>query len=81
MARITGYTYEADLHCPACTKGATQRMKLDHHHPYAMGKSCKDQNGVEYDLIDAEGNLIRPLFVTDEHPSTPTCADCGAQLT
>lgn len=80
MLRIVAYTFEADLHCPACTKHQAQRMKLDHDHPYAMGQSCKDDHGIEYDLVDTEGNLIHPVFVTDEMPENSTCGDCRATL-
>lgn len=78
-ARITGYAYEADVHCCACTRRAAVRMKLDHNHPYAMGGPCKDDNGVEYDLVDREGNLIHPLFNTDEVQFTH-CGDCREEL-
>ncbi len=75
--RIIAYTFEADLHCVSCTKRATQRMKLDHNHPYAMGESHKDDHGVEYDFVDSEGNLIHPVFNTDENPDYPMPQHCG----
>ena len=83
--RITGYAYEADLHCPACTKGASQRMAVNNYHPHAtpLGSSPasnRDQNGIHYNLTDREGNLIHAMFVTDEHPENPTCRDCGESL-
>jgi hypothetical protein len=77
--RIYGYAFEADAHCVPCTQKATQRMKLDHNHPYAMGESCKDDQGVEYDLVDREGNLIHPLFTTDAELHTH-CGDCRGEI-
>lgn len=77
--RTIAYTFEADVHCPACTRRAAQRMKLDHNHPYAMGKSCKDEHAIEYDLVDSEGNLIHPAFDIDEHDFTH-CSNCRERL-
>ena len=80
--KIIAYTYEADVHCPACTKKAGQRMLLDHRHPYAMGTSWIDDNGIEYDLVNSEGNLIHPVFNTDEDPdgTFTRCGDCDKEL-
>ena len=77
--QIIAYVYEGDVRCIECTKKASHRMKLDHNHPYAMGESHKDDNGVEYALVDGEGNLIHPVFNTDEHDFTH-CGTCGAKL-
>lgn len=79
MNTIIAYTFESNVHCLDCTRKAAERMKLDHNHPYAMGESCKDDNGIEYDLVDTEGNLIKPVFITDEHDFTH-CGDCGVKL-
>lgn len=81
--RVIAYTYLADLHCVPCTKAATPRMRLDHNHPYAMGQSCKDEHGIEYDIVDREWNLIRPVFSTDENIGYPLplhCGDCKAEI-
>ena len=77
--KIIAYTYEADVHCPACTKKASRRMLLDHRHPFAMGTTMKDDHGIEYDLVDDGGNLIHPVFNTDEHSFTH-CGDCCKEL-
>ena len=77
--KIIAYTYEADVHCPACTKLSTERMQLDHSHPYAMGDAGEDDHGIEYDLVDSEGNLIHPVFNVDEHGFTH-CGDCNERL-
>lgn len=81
MEKIIAYAFEAALHCPACTQRAAQRMKLDHNHPYAMGESCRDDHGVEYDLVDREGNLVHPVFVTDSDvDASECCDDCHTNL-
>ena len=77
MLRTIGYTYEADMHCADCTRTAAQRMTLDHKHPYAIGYPCKDDRGVEYDLVDSEGHLIHPVFNIDENPDWPRAQRCG----
>jgi hypothetical protein len=48
--KVIAYTYEADIHCIDCTRKR-----------YESGGF----NGI-YDSLDNEGNLIHPLFDTDE---------------
>jgi hypothetical protein len=79
MMRIIAYTFEAYVHCPACTKQAIERMKLDHSHPYALRDVCQDDHGIEYDFVDSDGNLIHPVFRSDEIDLTH-CGDCRARL-
>jgi hypothetical protein len=79
MMKIKAYAFEADVHCPTCTKKASLRMKLDHNHWQSMGESCKDDNGVEYDLVDSEGNLIQAVFGISENDFTH-CGDCHEEL-
>lgn len=79
MLTIKAYTFEADVHCPACTRKASSRMKLDHTRPDSMGGPCKDDNGIEYDLVDSEGNLIQPVFAVSENDFTH-CGDCHGEL-
>lgn len=67
--RIIAYTYEADVHCPAC---ANQRFGLYIRFP-------RDEHGIPLDSKDREGNPVRPVFVTDEHHFTH-CGDCNAEL-
>lgn len=74
--RVIAYTYEADVHCPACTKQA--QLTLDHNHPYAID-SCKDEHGIEHDLVDSEGNMICAVLDIDEHNFTH-CSDCKEAL-
>ena len=61
--RIIGYTYEAAMHCPACTAG--RRFAIDNNaHPHAH-EAGTDEHGVHYNAIDTE-NLVHPVFSTDE---------------
>lgn len=90
--RIVAYTYEADVHCPACAArrfapadkrycepqaygyarrvrgsfGAIERVSLDEHYLYS-------------EATDREGNLVRPIFSTDEHDFTH-CGTCREEI-
>ena len=75
MPRIIAYTYDADVHCPACADAA-----------YAAGRLVRsgrqgeyDEHGLPMSLIDSEGNPVRPVFSTDEHEFT-RCSDCGERI-
>jgi hypothetical protein len=89
--RVIGYTYEADYHCPDCAKARHA----------AGGFECKpasvaddvnklDEWDIPYCAHDGEGNLIHPIFSTDELPchipaeaggySPVACGDCGAVI-
>ena len=48
--RITAYTYEADYHCITCT------INRFHYGEYWIAPNATDN----------EGNLVNPLFSTDE---------------
>ena len=39
----------------------------------------KDDHGIEYDLVDCEGNLIKPVYATDEY-EFKVCGDCRVEL-
>ena len=65
--RIIAYTYEADYHCIDCTKEkyhySTQSWidwNFKSTHP-----AC-DINGIHVNQLDNEGNLVHPVFSTDE---------------
>lgn len=89
---ILAYTYDADYHCIDCTrKRFNNSVCID----YLRGKpcrNCRDSNGLLYEQKDREGNLIHPIFGTDEwqefDPSfledNPiqflTCGDCHAVI-
>lgn len=66
--RIIAYTYDADFQCVDCTVDKTVRgvFKIDLNHPYASPGN--DEHGVPYAAVDSEGNLIHPVFSTDELP-------------
>jgi hypothetical protein len=94
---IISYTYEADYHCVDCTKTYVHVDKwkflcgLPQH---SSGCWCEnasrdyDINGVAHDQTDSEGNLINPVFSTDEWQNFDegfieenptqylTCGDC-----
>ena len=86
--KIIAYTYEADVHCIACTR---QRFHwVNNPHRYDLG--LLDSWGIPTDAEDAEGNLVHPLFSIDEwqelDPSflaeNPTqyleCRDCDETI-
>lgn len=76
--QITAYTYDAAMHCPECTlrQFTIGRLALAHPCP-------NDEHGVPYDpydLLDREGNEVRPVFITDEIDPCETCDDCGRAI-
>ena len=68
MSRIIAYTYEADYHCIDCTtrNKRLQRTVCQHYIQGIPCKNCRDSNGLLYDQLDNEGNLVHPVFSTDE---------------
>ncbi len=78
-AHIIAYAYEADVHCPACTKRAVRRMAIDHTHPHGLGHAWPDEHKVEFDTVDRDGNLLMPVFDVSEHEFTH-CGDCHEEL-
>lgn len=82
MPKVIGYTYEADTHCVDCTIAASKRMLVDNNHPYAVPLSSfgkLDENGLHYNLVDSEGNLVHPIFDTDE--GNFYCGTCPKEIT
>ena len=62
---VTGYAYDADLHCLECT---SKRFN-------------GDAQAVDYTAIDSEGNEIHPVFLSDDTGEYPIlCADCLNRL-
>ena len=64
---ILAYTYEAAVHCTACTQvrfsdGSTHGSESD----VATLGPATDSNGIWYEQADSEGNLIHALFSYDE---------------
>jgi hypothetical protein len=85
--RVIGYTWKADCHCVACTRKAYDNgaLKADACHPYAS--DGEDEHGLPYCLTDREGNLIYPIFSTDEgaydednNLIDTLCGDCGTAI-
>ena len=76
--RIVAYTFEADIHCPSCTAERANVGLLTRGpplHPYT------DEFGLTADLVDREGNPVRPVFSTDEFGvAAPHCSECGVAL-
>lgn len=77
MPRIIAYTYDADVHCPACTRfdSGSKRLTL----PIQVPMSALDEHGLHESLVDREGNPVHPVFSTDETDFTH-CGDCGSGL-
>lgn len=84
--KIIGYTYEADVHCPACTKARFDLPAIRHGFDLAAHNASKrhgwiDEHGLSIDLIDSEGNLIHPVFDISEDVQTLNhCRDCHEEL-
>jgi hypothetical protein len=76
--RIVAYTFEADIHCPACTAERADVGLLTCEPPL---RQPVDEHGLTADLVDREGNPIRPVFSTDAFGVVvPHCSECGAPL-
>jgi hypothetical protein len=65
---IIAYTFEADYHCIPCTvKRFAYFHTGDVRFSNANDKSVRvDRYGIYTDQVDSEGNLVHPLFSTDE---------------
>ena len=76
--RIVAYTFEADIHCPDCTTERAALGLLTREPPL---RQPVDEHGLTADLVDREGNPIRPVFSTDAFDAVaPRCSECGAAL-
>jgi len=70
--KIIGYTYEADYHCGVCTE-----KRFRHGVEWVEGSASDlDENGVPFTAKDREGNIVRPIFSTDETPPDSICSGC-----
>lgn len=71
MARgtsIRAWTYEADVHCPAC---AQERF----------GPGVTDYPWLDQEAEDSEGNHPHPVFETDETPEEGEhCGTCQQEI-
>ena len=76
--QIVAYTFEADIHCPDCTAERAAVGLLTREPPL---RQPVDEHGLTADLVDREGNPIRPVFSTDAFGAVvPHCSECGALL-
>ena len=84
---ILCYTYEANYHCIECTqKRFSNNGKVyGTENDIAQLKPCTDRNGIWLETIDIDGNLVHPVFTTDdswieydeEHPiQYMSCGTC-----
>ncbi len=82
--KIIAYTYEAGVHCPACTLAYCGRAFLDDGpvigFPVGYSGPTTDEHGVSLALHGREGNTVRPVFDIDEGTFTH-CGDCHGELT
>ena len=76
MPRIIAYTYGADVHCPDCASADAAVGILERKPPLSLDT---DEHGLACDLVDREGNLVRPVFAAYVY-AFDTCGDCGAPL-
>jgi hypothetical protein len=71
---IIAYTYEADYHCIDCTQtrflwawnNPELTCKLTEHCHWISHTHEVDYHGIGYEVSDNEGNLVNPVFNTDE---------------
>jgi len=81
--KIIAYTFDADVHCPACTGAALRSgaIRIDNTHPLAIlvKRAGADEYGIPLNVVDREGELVHPVFNTDEHGFTH-CGDCHELL-
>lgn len=91
MPRIVAYTYDADVHCPDCTRARFSHFPVEGPRLDRL----RDEHGIatpdsEYEMkfglapgtsgpTDREDNPIHPVFDTDEHEFTH-CGDCRAEI-
>lgn len=72
--RVIAYTYESDVHCPACAKERFKTQGLA-----GVANDELDEHWLRLDLIDRDGNPIHPVFTTDERNLTH-CGNCGEEF-
>jgi formate-dependent nitrite reductase cytochrome c552 subunit len=76
--KIIGYTFDADAHCVACAQ--KHQFKYDPASLNAPDVTQNDEHGVPVHAVDSEGNLIHPIFETDEQIFPLYCGDCHAVI-
>lgn len=85
--RIIAYTYEAGVHCIACTqKRAHGTLEIGlgfRFHPDSLNSpdhEAVDEHGISIHAVDREGNPIHPIFSTDEQLEPIYCGDCHERI-
>jgi hypothetical protein len=76
---IIAYTYEAAMHCPACTLARIRALRPTLLVQYVGGET--DEHGMPVSTTDREGNSVHPVFASDETQPGECCDDCGAVIT
>ena len=90
--RVIAYCFEADVHCPDCTRQRFSPKDKRHCEPAAYGFNQRvrgsfqkikrvplDENYIYVYATDREGNPVHPVFDIDEHDFTH-CGDCNERL-
>lgn len=79
--RIIAYTYEAAFYCVECAKkrASAGGFTINPSHPNNPPRG-KDENGIAYASEDCEGNLVHPVFSTDEMDDSECCDDCLGRI-
>ena len=75
--KIIGYTYDAAVHCPNCTREAAANGTLTREPPLLRET---DEHGVARDLVDREANDVGVVFDTDEGREFQCCDTCFEEL-
>ena len=86
MTPIVAYTYEADIHCPACTQARWYRAGFNvdwaSHVALARDSITVDEHQVPFEAIDSEHNKLYRVYPGDEVLlSHHHCGDCRKELT
>jgi hypothetical protein len=75
---IRAYQFDADVHCVDCTRKARDSGELVEGDTATHGSpSPRDEHGLSVTLEDTSGNLVHPVFASDEVKEPLVCGDCG----
>ena len=71
---VVGYTFNADTHCPECTR---QYFSVEiENAAQDVGYNYVDEHGIPLDLWDSESNPVHVIFPSAEFDYFPACGDC-----
>lgn len=82
--KVIAYTYDADVHCPACTRKALARGTITAAPIWNIEPPATRRGRAAFIadmLFDSNGNEVGAMFSTDECPEAVMCADCGHEVT